>query len=373
MLFERPKDALLEVLREEGLFSVACHVRGIVKRPREDPFQDLAVALLLGKGVLTERREGDLPRGVVYREGVFKFLGGPGDEHPDVVFRKVGSGYKHVLEGVALERLLSRFPLIVIDLSLWERHTEGEKSRLIQQLASSLNVVRAFLWDQHLVLTCTYPSIAERFRRAVGQRARPQVTQESTLEFLRSLGRVRAILLDPNVDEELTTDDVLTADVFVIGGIVDREVPRPGETRLIADKLGSLVERKKIVLRGKLYGVPHRVNRVIELILRTRYVTRDLEKAILSTMSIYDKLWRLRHELVERAIRVRIEGSTKLLISRSVVNELRRFLGLDIEYINLAIRQVGVEVVDDDYLGKVLRSCEVVRRRDGRVVYVFRG
>ncbi len=266
--------------------------------PVEFPPQGLAVALLVRRlGLCKESRRGR-PLG---RWGGIRFLVGTGPEQSTHV---AGMRCPHDFAGYA-EELLPRTPRIIVDLSLWHEHTETEKHELVEQVVSTLRVVREYYWDAHLYLTNTN----EEFLRfmsvhAAGMRHRANLSPG----FPRLDGRT--VMLDPAGPLRATEEYIRSVDNFVIGGIVDKERSSPGATARLAERLG-IDERARLDLRGSVVGVPDRINKVSEIILRV-IEGEDLERAILSTMSRRDKWHRMLRD-VQKAKASTLEEAAELV------------------------------------------------------------
>lgn len=221
------------------------------------------------------------------------------------------------------------YPRLIIDLWQWGEHREGEKHELVEQILASLNVVRSFLWDGNLWLTHTPGEFLELLsRHARGLRHRVNVAWE--LPPLRS-----PVVLDPEGPCVLTEEEVFQRSEFIVGGIVDKERVAKGATGRLARALG--VERRcRIELRGSTVGVPDRINKVVEILVRT-LAGEPLEVAILKTQAKRDRVYRLMWEIQRRARR---RGGV-LAISRESLAEAN-WLGAPEEEVALAVRKTGV-------------------------------
>jgi tRNA (adenine9-N1/guanine9-N1)-methyltransferase len=194
-----------------------------------------------------------------------------------------------------------RYPLIVIDLSLWGMHRESEKRELVEQILASLNVVRRFLWDQNLVISNPNQEFTHMLQTmASGLRHRMILAEKIPV-----LGG-STVLLDPQGDHVLNDEDVLRNNVFILGGIVDKEIKRRGATTRLHELLGLGklgVPRYRVELRGSRVGVPDRLNKLVEIILLARFVS-GLEDAIMMTQSRRDRVNRLVREIQRNSTRV---------------------------------------------------------------------
>jgi len=133
-------------------------------------------------------------------------------------------------------------------------------------------------------------------------------------------------------------EDVNTADAFLIGGIVDK-IPRPGLSRML-DSLVPWGVPRKIELRGSVIGVPERINRIIEVILKSRYVYNgDVERAIITTMTKKDRVARAYREITKE-----LREKERSYVTRDLYEELRRWLPLTYDEFLEAARRAHAEV-----------------------------
>lgn len=189
--------------------------------------------------------------------------------------------------------LLPMFPLFIIDLSLWELHHEKEKRSLLKQLVVSINTVRMWLTDLHIVLSSTPSEVLDKIRNVIPSALRSYIDAEVYEELAPS----RTVVLDPSAEDVLTERDVFRYDYYVIGGINDRLYPRPFATYMIYKMHSLNVDRKSIKLRGSIVGIPKEINKIINIILAVRLGGKSLDRAIVENMSIDDKIKRVVYEL----------------------------------------------------------------------------
>ena len=326
---------LLRVMVERGWYSVSAKVRLSSSRLKLNPFQEIAVRLAVWGGRLCDRDAyGGLLRRVETCCGRFFRYHGWG--------RLYSVDAVYVDEGVwpeFFDSLGETRPLIVIDFSqLLDHVSESEYLSLRSQVAATLGVVRQYLWDDHLVIAGARPGVGQWLRLLLG-RARIRVTSYTTVGLLEALGHPRAIVLDPSAPSSLGPGDVASAEVFIVGGIVDK-VPRPGATTAISRLLVSrgLAEPKKVALKGSLIGVPNRINAIVEILLKARYETcGDVDKAVASTMSPRDARLRAYLEISREA------GKTGY-VTWELYCRLRRWLPLTPKDFLRAARMAHVEV-----------------------------
>ena len=308
--------------------------RAWLSRGWGDPFQRLLVQGLLRGGSIHAAEPG--LRGSLrwleqHRGRLLGFLQGPGGVEADAYYTAHGSQLRSLL----LERLPpTPRPLIVLDFSLLPEHLPEEASSLRRQTGAVLGAVRRYLWDRHLVLGSLEPGALQWLRAFLGS---PHVgaTPLPADEAAAMLGARRIILLDPSAEKTLSPGEVLEADAFILGAIVDR-VPRPGATRRL--RLAGRYEARRIELRGSTHGVPTRLNMLVEILLSARYqYCGDPEKAVTSAMSPRDARWRAYIE-ISRWLRGR-----RARVPWSLYCSLRRWLPLSPKDFIRAARMAGAE------------------------------
>ena len=321
------------MLQERSWYSVGSLVHLDAGRARRNPFQELLVRILSWGGGFVEASKWN---GLVrfceeYRDRAFRYIAGRGEIRADAVYSPE-AGWRHEL----LERLSEPRPLIVIDLSLLHTHIAMSEYRsLRRQIGATLGVVRRYLWDRHLLLAGAPPGAYEWLRAFLG-RGLVDVSTLASDEAAYIRGADRIILLDPNAEHDLEPRDVLEADAFIIGGIVDR-LPRPGETRKLV--LKGLAEPRRLTLRGSIHGVPSRLNMVAEIVLMARYETcGNVEEAIRRVMSPRDAKLRAYVELA------RWSRGKKKKVPWSLYEELAKWLPLTPKDFVEAARMAGLDV-----------------------------
>lgn len=192
-------------------------------------------------------------------------------------------------------KIVAKTPIFIIDLSLWELHHEKEKSKLLRQIALSINVIRKWLTDYHLILA----SIPLETLTKLNNFIKFLCPWYTTPDIYSSINRVRTLILDPYAEKTLTIEDIFNYDYFIIGGIVDRLYPRPYATYMIY-KLYSLdVERRVIKLKDSRIGVPNEINKIIDIVLNVRFGGHSIEEAIVMNMSIDDKIERIVYDFLK--------------------------------------------------------------------------
>lgn len=240
-----------------------------VKKIGNSYLQDVAVNVLLKELRLREaERLGKLKA----EENGIKIFSGKGDEKVNYEISKDGK------EDINID--FPKFPIFIIDLSLWDRHSEKEKKKLMIQLIFSVHAVREYLWDYNLSIN----NPPQGFSLPLLNKVRFNVIPEG-----------KTIILNPYGEIEATEELIRNTQTFIIGGIVDRSGWRYA-TYEMARVAKYDFPHVKITLRGSTVGVPDRINKIIEIILRV-YYGEKLEDVILDLQSNADKYNRL---LVEK-------------------------------------------------------------------------
>ncbi len=225
-------------------------------------------------------------------------------------------------------------PIIVVDLSLWEEHTRGEKHELVEQILATLGAVRRFLWDGNLWIT----NAPGEFIELLNLHARGLVHKMGVFDKMPQLEN--PVVLDPEGPCLFTEEVARGYSEFIIGGIVDKERTAKSATARLAELIG-VSKRCRIELRGSRVGVPDRINKIAEIVLRT-WAGEPLEKAILATQAKRDRVYRLMWEIQKRA--GRSQGGY-LTLSRKALEEAN-WLGAPWEEVELALRKLRVKILD---------------------------
>ena len=278
----RPGEALVKLLYESGVRTISSLVAPLNRRFLRNPFQETAVHMLVKNSKV------NLERGLKSREWFKAKVGDAeviymwrgGEEVSDAVHERYG----HITRD-DLEPLLDEVPVVGVYMGFALLHTTREFKKLRLQLWDALNAIRYFLWDKHLILVDNVvPDIRPN-----------EYVREMKLDVFEEKYN-KIILFDPNAEYEVSKEEILSADAFLFGGIIDKEVPRPGLTSKIPCK--SCL-RRKITLFGSIIGVPQNINKLIFAVLRARYeLGGDLNKAIIEVMGDREKRWRLMWEAI---------------------------------------------------------------------------
>ncbi len=225
-------------------------------------------------------------------------------------------------------------PLIVIDLGLIASHLGRELRSLRVQVGGVLGIIRRYLWDRHLLLSSARPGVVEWLRAFMG-RALFDYSELPGDEAASLRGARKIIVLDPLAEKPLTSMEALSADAFIIGGIIDI-LPRPGATRKL--NLRGLGEPRKITLRGSIHGVPSRLPQIAEIVLRARYETCDVEEAVRRVMSPRDARLRAFIELMKWS-----RGQQRR-VPLALYYELRKWLPISLRDFVRAAKMAKLEI-----------------------------
>ena len=338
---ERPREGLLKLLLDRGFYNITSKVWLSQNRLERLGFQALAVEMLVRnlyissysleglKEVFEDRYKGRKFRILLGKGGELKADSCLTTESPNN-----GISWKELLELMPEPP----FPLFVIDVSLKYIHTEEELDKLRLQIAVSLSKIREFLWDRHLAITSVDNETLEWLKEYLG-RNKVIVTDSKPNEVLWSLGADTVIILRPDAPESLSPEDVMKADAFLIGGVVDL-IPRRGLSRIL-DNIVPWGVPRKITLRGSIIGVPDRINRIIEIILKARYLFKgNIEKAIVNSMTKKDIMNRAFVEIMRNSY----SCGKRRCISKNFYKSLRKWLPISEEDFKMAASKAKVDI-----------------------------
>lgn len=240
-----------------------------VKRRGNSYLQDIALNILIKDFKL---KETEILGKLKAEEDEIKIFSGKGSEKVNYEIAKDGK------RDIIID--FPKFPVFIIDLSLWNRHSEEERNRLIVQILCSINSIRKYLWDFNLSIN----NFPQGFSLSILNKVRFNVAPEGN-----------AIILNPYGEIEATEELIRNTQTFIIGGIIDRSGWKYA-TYEMAKIAKYDFPHVRIALRGSTVGVPDRINKIIEIILRV-YYGEKLENVILDLQSNADKFNRL---LVEK-------------------------------------------------------------------------
>ncbi len=326
----RLREVFVSLALENGIEKI--YAPGL-KKP--DPLAFLASQIASGKMSLYRPKE--------VRRLCLTINGGYVEAIPDA-YAGINSE-KSILDKSDFVEYLSPFPYIVVDCKLRDIHSEKEILSLDTQIKKTLSVVRRFMWDERLVIT--------GFRSEASA-----IHYPSTEDFLTEMNFEKVILLDPNGKDVFQGEK---ADCYIIGGIVDRSGDKKGTTELIYRRLaenGFDVERKRILLRNDVVGVPDRINHIAEIVLKCVIDGLNVERAIYDVQNRKIARWRLRKEIAKNAKRIKVSDRKFRVIGKSFFDEVRNWLKVNEDDFYKCARDMGVMV-----LGETLTSAKVLKIR----------
>jgi len=338
----KPYEALLRLMDKYGYNTMGSKEWLELSRVTRLGFQYLATEALVnelsfaedesyrGKEIFTQLYRG-VERSIIYPSG---------DKKADIVMMKKPKPNRKSISWRLLLDYLPQppLPLFVIDMSMKFVHTQEELAKLRLQIGISLSVIREYLWDAHLAITGADEETSRWLLEVLG-RNKISISNARPSEILWGFDADKVVILRADAQNPLRPDDVLTADAFLIGGIVDK-IPRPGLSRML-DSLVPWGIPRKLELKGSVIGVPERINRVIEMLLKARYVYNgDVYKSIISTMTKKDRIARAFREIVNRSF----EEAGVRYIKKSEFDELKTWLPVSFDEFMEAARRAHVEV-----------------------------
>ncbi len=328
-------ETLLTFLKNNGIEVLGARFPFEIKRLSRLGFQYVGVEMLVRDyNIYPVNYKGR----VIYYCNKFTIIGGKGNEVAQHVVSspKIAGRYvKPVITSSELETTLGfpPRPLILIDMGFFKLHTDEEKNSLKVQIAMSLSKIREYLWDQHLALA-NAPANLQSWLFDVAGLNRMLISKEKPGEILWSMKLDNVIILRPDAEKELASDELMNADAFVLGGIVDK-IPRPGISRIL-DMQIPWGKPRRLSLKGSIIGVPSRLNRVVEILLRARFdLNGDLERAIIKSMAKYDKINRLFYEFSKNKNTIKRQDICSIL-------DNYRWLEPSIEDIRIALRKAHI-------------------------------
>jgi tRNA (adenine9-N1/guanine9-N1)-methyltransferase len=329
---------LLEELRKLGIRRLCIGKL----RCRDYLPQCIAVSILLGRYVMCG---GGYGRNTLFKDNDLEIM-----SLGMAISTLIGLGHLAGFASIASQGAPSfpNKPRFIIDLALWRDHTKTEKNELVEQVLASIITIRKYLWDGNLELS----DVPDEFLEYLGKFARGFV---NAVIINRGPPRIEnpAVMLDPEGDCVLNEELIRGFSTFVIGGIVDKERRVKGETKRLYDVLSLNIPRCRIELRGSVVGVPDRINKIIEIILRVLFEGRNIEEAIIMSMSKRDRINRLFYEFQKAAYRVRINNTTVLALSKSIIEKVN-WLNATPKEVEIALRKSHVVLMSDDELGRYL-------------------
>ncbi|MEM2261871.1 MAG: hypothetical protein QXK24_05415, partial [Ignisphaera sp.] len=213
-------------------------------------------------------------------------------------------------------KIYTRIPMILLDAIIWELHHDEEKKKAVKQLAVLISTIRKRLTDLNAIFVSP-PTELMNFMKEMNSAI--EIDEGSLYKILDPS---KTIILDPYASEELSVQDVLENQYFIIGFLVDDKFPRPYATYMLKLLRGIDFKRRSIKLNGSIIGVPKEINKIIDIILDVKLGGLMLEDAIISNMSIDDKIRRIIYD-IEKYI---AEGK---VIDEQYIRRLSEFYNLD--------------------------------------------
>jgi len=338
---ERPVIALFEVLVNRGVYRLGFKPFYEPRKLENLGFQYVAVEMLVNEHniVYDPAYRGKVVKEDNYKGAIFKLLVRDGDMKSDATISHKSSTTKAIATWREVAELLPTppLPLFVIDISPISQEIADIASIRVQ-IEESIDKIRECLWDPHLAITSADKSMAEWIQSVAGKN-KIIITSSKPSELLWSMDADRVTIIRQDAPHPLTPNDVLSSDAFLISGVQD-SISKPGVGRFY-DNLVPWGVPRRAELRGSIVGVPDRINKMIEIILKARYkYGGDIEKAIATSMTRKDVMTRLYSEILKRAEK----SGKEPYIDMEVYYDLVKWLPITKEdFINVAGR-VGVKV-----------------------------
>ena len=262
--------------------------------------QHLAIKMLLRNYGLIDT---DINALKVKEEEGIQLFKGRGEEKVKYLF---GKGGKKV------EIPLPKYPLIVIDMGLFNELEEEEKKKTLLQVEVTLSVIRKWLWDGNLAL------IHSSLPLSIGK-----------VKIINDIESDNCIVLDPYGDTVADEDVIRSTDIFIIGGIVDKGRRLKYATSKLAEKYNYPCKRVKIMLRNSIVGVPDEINKIVNIVLKVKFGGK-LEDTIIENQSKSDKISRILRDVS--------------LYGREILDEEVRWLKVDEKTYKLVLSRLQQEV-----------------------------
>ncbi len=348
---------LANELKKRGISELHVDKRVLRKliESKVDYLQWLSILLLQNRAriCVDDYRDGE----VIYERFGVKLLHGRGNVRSRFYARwrdsecpvEIEDIYKSLRE---YSRELRRKILFIIDLSFWNEHTEIEKKELIEQIIMSIKLIRSYLYDTCLVLTSCCEDFTQYFNKLNRNMYHEvEITSQDLRRYLMKIVREhRVAMLDPEGDHVLTDVDARSYTAYIIGGIIDKErVDKYGTYRLYnLYRLYELnIPRFRICLDCSIIGVPDRINRIIEIVIKSALLGKSVREAILEAQSKKDRIYRWYYEIQKYSKKIVKDGKVvKHVVSRDLLNKLMSLYPISDKDINKIFRSLNVEIVD---------------------------
>jgi tRNA (adenine9-N1/guanine9-N1)-methyltransferase len=302
---ERPLTALFEILMGKGVYRLGFKPFYELKRLETLGFQYVAVEMLVNEYniVYDPAFKGKVAREDSYRGVKFKLFVKDGDLRPDAIISHRVSQTKALVTWREVAELLPTppLPLFVVDFSILSSQETIDVASIKIQVEECIERVREYLWDPHLAITSADKSMADWIHSVAGKN-KIIITPSKPSELLWSMDADKVTIIRQDAPHPLTPNDVLSSDAFLIGGVQD-SVSRPGMGRVF-DNLVPWGIPRRIELKGSVVGVPDKVNKIVEILLKARYkYGGEVERAVISSMTKKNVITRLYSEIVKRTER----------------------------------------------------------------------
>lgn len=194
----------------------------------------------------------------------------------------------------------------LIDCSLYHLHSEAGKKSLKVQISQSLSLIRKYIKRDNLII------IGKNFD--ISFLGKSNVILYDNINKI-DFSKFNPVILDPYAEKELKDDELRRFNLYILGGIVDVGQNWKYATSYLFRDLK--LEKRKIVLRGSIIGVPDRINLIIKIILDSIFNNLTIEESIIKNQSVIDKIKRLNYDVKNG---ISVEKSLK-------------YLKLDIKYV----------------------------------------
>jgi len=328
-------DVFREALREKGIESIGVLSKRF--RKSKNKLQDIAVEIVHGKGAIFRVPE---------KTAVAWDLNGNRVEGSYYAYAPLCmvDKFEPVLTLEELRARLPEWPYFIIDLQLWDKHTPKEKGKVCLQVNQSYGLLRDYFTGGELAVTWAGEEFRSMFH---GPLDRITAYEGPTAEFLKERGIDEVVLLDPWADDVLSEKD-FGVGAFIIGGIVDtgrdkKLTPKIGEE---LENAGIRVRRRKIILRGDIFGVPDRINRILGIILKMMVEGKPMDEAVYEFQEPLHARWRLRKELPKHAVRYKVNGKTYRVVEKELFDEYSKWLKIRWEDFVKVLRELDLVALE---------------------------
>ncbi|MEM0340615.1 MAG: hypothetical protein QXN05_00350 [Acidilobaceae archaeon] len=346
--FKTLREVFLEVLELKGIHDVGVRLVSNQNVLFKYGFQKVALEVLLNDAVLCyESVLGEVLRTESLSQQTFRIVVPPGQVKADVALvRRHKCLEKIVISREALAKLTSQEvrPFFIVDLgalkgreSLELRDFFFEGVDLDVDIATAIEYIRRYVWDENLVITSSIPKLLEALEKSVGHN-RVILTSRSSAEFLWSRGIDRVAVITKTASKALTPEEVYSYDAYVLPVAHNEDDFR---SRSFLESLVPWGKLRRIELKGSNVGVPTRPSRLLCVLLKAIYEFRgDVDKAVISCMSFRDMRRRLLKELEVRAKRS-LMGSYVTLEDYS---EISSWLPISLQEFRRACELLGLKI-----------------------------